>query len=162
VSWSYWHRGTISLASTVALLNVLTDEEIDKWDKAKATGSWATANALLWPELWITPIAKGIGFKGPAPLYLAVAAGVGLGVAGTFVAIELTADSPEQKASMQEDARDLFLPQFAGGKSWDELDYFGTLWEGGSVVVDEVATVLKKYWNLGAPRQLFWNDPWSW
>lgn len=156
MSWSYWYRGTVSLASTVALLNVLTDDEADKWDKAKATGNWATANALLWPELWITPVGKAIGFKGPAPLYLAVAAGIGLGVAGTFAAIELTADSPEQKESMQADAKALFLPQFAGGESWEKLDYFGTLWEGGKVVKDEITRELKRFWNITSPRRLFW------
>lgn len=155
MSWSYVWRGTISLSSTVALLNVLTDDEVDKWDKAKATGSWATANTLLWgPELFGPSITRFTGLRAmPFAGYAAV--GVGLGVAGTFAAIELTADTPEQKASMQESARDLFLPQFAGGKSWEELDYFGILWEGGKVVKDEIAADLKKYWNITRPRWAF-------
>jgi len=156
VTWSIWHRGSLSIASTVVLANVLSDEDTSAWTAVRAVEAWGWTNALLWgPELF-GPVATKVGFKGPAQVYGAVAAGYVLGVAGTFAAIELTADSPEQKASMQADAKALFLPQFLGGESWEELDYFGTLVEGGKVVKDEITRELAKYWNITAPRRLTW------
>lgn len=154
--WSVWHRGTISLASTVVMLNVLTDKELSKTTRISSLYGWVGTNALLWAPELIAPIGGKAGFKGPAQLYGAAAAGYVIGAAGTFAAIELTADSPEQKASMQADAKALFLPQFLGGESWEELDYLGTLVEGGRVVKDEITRELRRYWNITKPQKLTW------
>jgi len=132
--WSRWHRGSLTLLSTIWLVNEYTDDEWNEEDIA-ATRAWLWANAILWgPELF-----GGIATKiwgSPPAAYFSVAGGYALGVAGTYVAIELTASSAAQKASMQEDAWDLFAPQFLGGESFEELDYFGTLAEGGSIAYD--------------------------
>lgn len=155
MNWSYVWRGSISLSSTVVLLNELTDEDFN-FEDVTAVETWIWGNAFLWgPELFGPSITRFTGLKA-GPFAGAAAGGYVLGVAGTFAAIELTADSPEQKASMQADAKALFLPQFLGGSSFEELDYFGTLKEGGKVVKDEITRELRKYWNITAPRRLTW------
>lgn len=132
--WSRWHRGSITLLSTIYLLNEYTDEEWNYEDVA-ATRAWLWGNAILWgPELFGGTATKIWG--SPPAAYGSVAAGIGLGIAGTYLVIELTADTPEEKKSMRADAKALFAPQFLGGKSWEELDYFGTLAEGGSIAYD--------------------------
>jgi len=131
--WSYVWRGGISLASTVVLLNELTDDDFDYGD-VRAIEAWIWGNAMLWgPELFGPMISKWTGLKA-VPAASSVAAGYALGVAATFAVIEVTAPTESRKEYMQGKAADLFLPQFAGGESFEELDYFGTLYEGGKVL----------------------------
>jgi len=141
--WSRWHRGTITLLSTIYLLNEYTDDEWNYEDVA-ATRAWLWGNTILWgPELFGGVATKVWG--SPPAAYGSVAAGIALGIAGTYAAIEITADSPKQKKSMQASAKALFAPQFLGGESWEELDYFGTLQEGGSIAYDLIKKdVIKK------------------
>lgn len=147
--WSYWHRGSITLLSTIYLLNEYTDEEFNYEDVA-ATQAWLWGNAILWgPELFGGTAANVWG-SAPAA-YGSVAAGLALGVAGTYAAIELTSSTPAQKKTMREDAKDLFAPQFLGGKSWEELDYFGTVAEGAGIAYTLIKqdVIEKKNLTLG-------------
>lgn len=131
--WSYVWRGGITLASTVVLLNELSDEDFN-FEDVRAIEAYLWGNALLWgPELFGSAITKYTGLKA-VPAASSVALGYGLGVAATFAVIEATAPTQSRKAKMQDRAEALFLPQFAGGESFEELDYFGTLYEGGKVL----------------------------
>jgi len=145
--WSYVWRGGLSFFSTIYLLNELTDDEFDN-DDLLAIRGWMWGNTLLWgPELFGPIITRWTGLKA-VPATLSVAAGYGLGVATTFAIIELTAPTPERKESMRESAVDLFAPQFLGGESWEELDYFGTIAEGVGVGAELIKQDLIEKKNL--------------
>jgi len=147
MSWSYVWRGGLSFFSTIALLNELTDDEFDNEDLLALRG-WFWGNLTLWsPEIFGPSITRLTGLK-PMPFVASAAAGYGLGVATTFAIIELTAPTPERKESMRESAVDLFAPQFLGGESWEELDYFGTIAEGVGVGAELIKQDLIEKKNL--------------
>jgi len=145
--WSYVWRGGLSFFSTIYLLNELTDDEFDN-DDLLAIRGWMWGNTLLWgPELFGPIITRWTGLKA-VPATLSVATGYGLGVATTFAIIEATAPTQERKESMRESAVDLFAPQFLGGESWEELDYFGTIAEGVGVGAELIKQDLIEKKNL--------------
>lgn len=145
--WSYVWRGGLSFFSTIYLLNELTDDEFDN-DDLLAIRGWIWGNAFLWgPELFGPTITRWTGLKA-VPAASSVATGYALGVAATFAVIELTAPTPARKESMRESAVDLFAPQFLGGESWEELDYFGTIAEGAGVGAELIKQDLIEKKNL--------------
>lgn len=158
--WSYVWRGTISIASTVVLLNELVDDDV--WDvdtrDAKAIQTWITTNAILWgPEIFGPAITRVTGLGGGAAA-ASIAGGYALGVATTFAIIELTAPTQKRKEYMREKAIDLFAPQFLGGQSFEELDYFGTLKEGGEILGDNITSGIGN-WYEESKQKILHKEP---
>jgi len=170
--WSYVWRGTISIASTVALLNELVDDDVWAIDTrdAKAIQTWISGNAILWgPEIFGPAITRATGLGGVAA-GASIAGGVALGVATTFAIIEVTAPTKKRKEYMREKAIDLFAPQFLGGKSFDELDYFGTLFEGGRILGENISSGIGNWYEETKQEMLHgkpdtireaWDEFWS-
>jgi hypothetical protein len=131
--------------------------EIDTRD-SKAIQTWISGNAILWgPELFGPAITRVTGLGGVAA-GASIAGGYALGVATTFAIIEVTSTTQTQKEYRREKAIDLFAPQFLGGQSFEELDYFGTLYEGGKILGEDIGSKIGN-WYEESKQKILHKEP---